>query len=64
LGRRPGARQNRPLPRTVPLASGFKHKLTVSLHSGSPVTPVEPLRYVETAFHDIPKFLNCVVTAS
>ena len=35
--------------RIVPLASDFEFGLCVSIHSGSPATPVEPLRYLQTA---------------
>jgi predicted amidohydrolase YtcJ len=35
--------------RIVPLASDFESGLCVSIHSGSPATPVEPLRYLQTA---------------
>ena len=33
----------------VPLASDFESGINVSVHSDSPATPVEPLRYVQTA---------------
>jgi len=33
----------------VPLASDFESGINVSVHSDSPATPVEPLRYIQTA---------------
>lgn len=42
----PGGERER---RVAPLASDFALDLVVSLHSDAPATPVEPLRYLQTA---------------